>query len=65
MVTRTTKYTTNLVGSLPKTLPSITANTKMDEQYAMGATHIAMVDSSLSQADANKMINQMKDFRWS
>ena len=27
----------------------------------MGATHIAMVDSSLSQADANKMINQMKD----
>lgn len=51
----------DLVGSLPKTLPSITANTKMDEQYAMGATHIAMVDSSLSQADANKMINQMKD----
>ena len=37
----------DLVGSLPKTLPSITANTKMDEQY--------------SQADADKMINQMKD----
>lgn len=50
----------DLTGSLPKSLASIQANDKLNDQYEMGATHIAMIDSSILQTDAREMIEKMK-----
>lgn len=50
-----------LDSTLPKTLESVIANSKLEEEYNMNSTHIVMVDSAMSAKDANKMISEMND----
>ena len=47
--------------SLPDYLPSITANAKLEEDFDMGAVHIAMIDSSLSHKTKSQMIEEIQD----
>lgn len=51
----------NLDTTLPKDLPSIQANTKLDEDFHMGATHIVLADSNLSAHDGSLMCREMKN----
>ena len=51
----------DLAGTLPDSLVSKQANDKMDEQFEMGATHILLVDSNLSQKEGIQMIDEIKD----
>ena len=51
----------DLAGTLPDSLASKQANDKLDEEYSMGATHIVIADSSLSQKDSINMINEIKN----
>ena len=50
----------NLDETLPKDLPSIIANKKLKEDYEMNTTHMILVDSSVSSADAGKMLKEME-----
>ena len=50
-----------LDSTLPSYLQSVTANTKLAEDYNMNSTHILMFDSSMSAKDANKMMNDIKN----
>ncbi len=45
----------DLAGTLPKDLPSIQANEKLDQIFQMNTTHILLLDSSLSQKEAGKL----------
>lgn len=49
----------DLAGTLPKSLESVTAQEKLDEQYHMGATHMVLVSSSLSDKDTAKMTDEI------
>ena len=49
----------DLAGTLPKSLSSITANDKLNEDFEMGATHIIIADSSLSAKDASAMLDEI------
>jgi len=49
-----------LDSTLPKDLASVTANTKLAEEYDMNSTHILMADSDMSAKDADKMLGEMK-----
>ena len=49
-----------LDSTLPKTLDSVIANTKLAEDYNMNSTHILMVRADMSPKDANKMLGEMK-----
>ena len=50
-----------LDSTLPSYLQSVTANTKLAEDYNMNSTHILMFDSSMSAKDANKMMNEIRN----
>ena len=50
-----------LDSTLPAYLDSVTANTKLAEDYNMNSIHILMFDSKMSAKEANKMINEIKD----
>lgn len=50
----------NLDSTLPKELESITANTKLQEEYQMGAAHMILLDNEISEKDKYKMIDEMK-----
>ncbi len=50
----------DLAGTLPKSLSSITANDKLNEDFEMGATHMIIADSSLSaKKDASAMLDEI------
>jgi hypothetical protein len=49
----------DLAGTLPKNLPSIVANEKLDENFDMNATHIYMIDSSMSTKDVVQLIDEV------
>jgi predicted RND superfamily exporter protein len=49
-----------LDSTLPKTLDSVIANTKLAEEYNMNSTHILMVDSHMSAKDADRMLSEIK-----
>ncbi len=51
----------DLAGTLPKSLDSITANEKLDENFEMGATHMIIADSGLSAKDAKAMLDEIED----
>lgn len=51
----------DLAGTLPKSLDSITANEKLDENFQMGATHMIIADSGLSAKDAKAMLDEIED----
>lgn len=50
----------DLAGSLPDSLSSKQANDKMTEEYSMGATHMVIAKSELSQKDSINMISEIK-----
>ena len=49
-----------LDSTLPKTLDSVIANTKLAEEYNMNSTHILMVKSDMSAKDAKSMMNKIE-----
>ncbi len=50
----------DLAGTLPKDLPSIQANEKLDKNFQMNTTHILLFDSSLSQKEAGMLKEEME-----
>jgi predicted RND superfamily exporter protein len=49
----------DLAGTLPKDLPSIVANQKLEDSFDMNATHIYMIDSSMSTKDVVQLIDEV------
>lgn len=49
----------DLAGTLPKDLPSIVANEKLENEFEMNATHMYLVDSSLPAKDVVQMIDEV------
>ena len=50
----------NLDSTLPKDLPSIVANEKLDENFEMNCTHMLLCDRDLGQAETNRMIEEFR-----
>lgn len=50
----------DLAGTLPDSLASKIANDKMSEEYEMGATHMVIAKSSLSEKDSINMIDEIR-----
>lgn len=51
----------DLAGTLPEDLPGIKANAVLDEDFSMGATHMALVDSHLSSKDASALLAECSE----
>lgn len=51
----------DLAGTLPKDLPSIQANEKLDKNFKMNTTHILLLDSHLSQKEAGMLKEEMEE----
>ncbi|MGN0350426.1 MAG: RND family transporter [Roseburia sp.] len=51
----------DLAGTLPEELDSVTANSKLDEDFHMGATHMILASSDLSAKDAKAMVNEISE----
>lgn len=51
----------DLAGTLPKNLPSIVANQKLEDNFDMNTTHIYLVDSSLPAKDVVRMIDEVNE----
>ena len=49
-----------LDSTLPAYLDSVTANTKLSEEYNMNSTHILMVKSDMSAKDAHNLMSEME-----
>ena len=47
--------------SLPANLPSVTANSKQQDAYDLGSTHMLLVSTSLSDAEVASMCEEMKE----
>lgn len=50
----------NLDTTLPETLPSIVANTKLNDLFEMNSTHLLLCDVNLSGEKTGAMIDEMK-----
>ncbi|MCI8390369.1 MAG: MMPL family transporter [Roseburia sp.] len=50
----------DLAGTLPKSLESIAANDKLNENFKMGATHMIIADSGLSPKEAAAMLDEIE-----
>lgn len=50
----------NLDSSLPEDLESIVANTKLQEEYHMGAAHMILLDQNISDKGKYEMIDEME-----
>lgn len=50
----------NLDSTLPKELPSIQANTLLQEDYEMGAAHMILLDRNMDEKEKYKMIDEME-----
>ncbi len=50
----------DLSQSLPKDMENVIANTKLQEEFGMGATHMVLTDSSVSSKDIRKMSAEME-----
>lgn len=55
-----TKVYYNLDETLPKYLESIQANTKLQEEYNMGAAHMILLDKNLPDKEKYEMIEEME-----
>lgn len=51
----------NLDSTLPASLPSVQANTRLSEEYNMNATHMVLASSDLPSREAKEMLNEMKN----
>ena len=49
----------NLDSTLPATLDSVIANTKLSEEYGMNSTHLLLADAALDAKTANRMLKDM------
>lgn len=47
--------------SLPENLPSIQANTKLNQDYNMNTTHVLLLKSDVSASDVSRMIKRIED----
>lgn len=56
-----TKVYYNLDSSLPDNLESIQANTKLQEEYEMGAAHMILLDKNLPEKQKYQLIGEMED----
>lgn len=56
-----TKVYYNLDSSLPDDLESIQANTKLQEEYEMGAAHMILLDKNLPEKQKYQLIRDMED----
>lgn len=56
-----TKVYYNLDSSLPDDLESIQANTKLQEEYEMGAAHMILLDKNLPEKQKYQLISEMED----
>lgn len=50
----------NLDSTLPESLPSVIANTKLNDDFDMNTTHIILADSSLSNKDLKAMDDEIE-----
>ncbi len=50
----------DLAGTLPRNLQSSIANDKLDDEFAMGATHMILLDSSIESKEVNDMTDEIK-----
>ncbi len=50
----------DLAGTLPRNLQSSIANDKLDDEFAMGATHMILLDSSIESKEVNAMTDEIK-----
>ncbi len=48
-----------LDSTLPETLDSVIANSKLEEEFHMNSTHLLLADASLPAKDAQQMLNEM------
>ncbi len=53
----------DLAGTLPDHLESVMGNTKLEEDFQMGATHIILADSNLNAKQARAMLKELEDVR--
>ncbi len=51
----------DLAGTLPKDLPSIQANEKLDEAFQMNTAHILLLDSSISPKDVRDLAAELEE----
>ncbi len=50
----------NFSQSLPKDMANIIANTKLEEDFGVGTTHMVLLDSSLKSKDVHKLTKEME-----
>lgn len=53
----------DLAGTLPDDLESVMANTKLEEDFQMGATHVIIADSGLDAKTAGAMLKELEDVK--
>lgn len=53
----------DLAGTLPNDLESVMANTKLEEDFQMGATHVIIADSGLDAKTAGAMLKELEDVK--
>lgn len=51
----------NLGETLPEDMDYVIANTKLQEDFSMGSTHMVLANASMSQKDMNKMMAEMEN----
>lgn len=49
----------DLAGTLPKDLESVVANSKLEDDFSMGATHMILADSKMSSKDTSAMLDEI------
>ena len=57
---RHTEVYYDLVGTLPKNLESVIANSKLENEFNMGATHMILTDSNRSQKETSRMLGEVQ-----
>ena len=58
-----TKVYYNLDKSLPRNLPGVIANQKLEDDFGMSTTHMILFDKDLSSKDKTDMFNELKDVK--
>ncbi len=53
----------DLAGTLPEHLESVMANTKLEEDFGMGATHVILADSQLDARQARAMLRELEEVK--
>ncbi|KAI4450163.1 hypothetical protein C823_004696 [Eubacterium plexicaudatum ASF492] len=53
----------DLAGTLPDDLESVMGNTKLEEDFQMGATHVIIADSNLEAKQARAMLKELEDVK--